>query len=114
MKRRRVGPQFIQALLDLEPVSVPDEADRPFEFLLGVREPYDQLDPICILSLPGQVKHATPSENRFPEVAGPHGLTQEAEGVKYGALARRVGANEQIEVVQMDFLAPETAVMIRT
>lgn len=101
-------------LLYVKLVSVPDEAELPLEFLAGVVQPYAQADPLRGFALPRHVEHATPREYGLSKVARSHSLTQEAQRIEYGALARRIRSNEQVEIIQMDLLAAKTTIMIRT
>ena len=76
--------------------------NRPVVALFAVSKADVQVDPAGLFSFPCQVHDAAARGCRGAEVARTHPLAQETKRIEDRALTRRIGADEHVEIAELD------------
>ena len=101
---------LFEILFDIELIPVSDQSYRPVVALAESFHAGNQFDLTGFFTLPGKMYDATAREYRLAEVACLLTFMQETQRVKDGALARGVGANEQVQITDGDLLVAQAPV----
>ena len=83
-------------LLDREIIVTPYKTNRPFIDLLGIFHSDDKFNLMRFFTFPCEMNDASSRKYRSPKITRLDSLLEEAQHIKYGAFAGRVGTNEEV------------------